>query len=270
MQRNASLERLSSGKETITRVLSSGRGTSAKQGPAKLVEEEQREIGHVSWSIYSLYLTKAFGPWLFILLLIVQTGWQIMMLLSDYWLAYETSDGRQGSFDPGNFIRVYTFLSLGTWVCVFARTVLIILFGARTTQEFYLQMLRSIFRAPMAFFDTTPTGRILSRVWSHSCLNRRSWLICISWLAELRVMFTAHSYCAVLILICAGVGRPIHIRHYVGVLFRFSLSHLLQSFGRDSCHDSNCMAHYSRHASTRICLFLVPGMYFSLLTEHDS
>jgi len=168
VQPGACLGRLSSVKETITRVLSNSRGASAKQGPIKLVEEEQREIGHVSWSIYSLYLTKAFGPWLFILLLIVQTGWQTMMLLSDYWLAYETSDGRQGSLDPVSFIRVYTFLSLGTWVCVFARTVLIILFGARTSQKFYLQMLRSVFRAPMAFFDSTPTGRILSRVRSLS------------------------------------------------------------------------------------------------------
>lgn len=164
MQPDASLERFSSLKESITRALSSGRSASAKQGPAKLVEEEQREIGHVSWAIYLLYLTKAFGPWLFILLLVVQTGWQTMMVLSDYWLAYETSDGRQGYFDPGNFIGVYTLLSLGTWICVFGRTALIILFGARTTQEFYLEMLRSIFRAPMAFFDTTPSGRILSRV----------------------------------------------------------------------------------------------------------
>jgi hypothetical protein len=46
------------------------------------------------------------------LLFIVQTGWQTLMLLSDYWLAYETSDGREGSLDPGNFIRVYTLLSL--------------------------------------------------------------------------------------------------------------------------------------------------------------
>ncbi|KAG0554912.1 hypothetical protein KC19_12G129500 [Ceratodon purpureus] len=160
---DASLERRVSVKESITRALSSGRSTSVKPGPTKLVEEEQREIGRVSSAIYKLYLTKAFGPWLIILLFIVQIGWQTMMLLSDYWLAYETSDGRQGSLDPGNFIRVYAALSFGTWICVFLRTSLIILFGSRTTQVFFLEMLRSIFRAPMAFFDTTPSGRILSR-----------------------------------------------------------------------------------------------------------
>lgn len=161
----ASLERFSSLKEaTSAPSRPNGRDESAKQGSAKLVEEEQREIGRVSSAIYWLYLTKAFGPGLIITLLIVQTVWQIMMVLSDYWLAYETSDGQKGSLDPIRFIRVYTLLSLGTWLCVFARTILIILLGVKTTQEFYLQMLRSIFRAPMAFFDTTPSGRILSRV----------------------------------------------------------------------------------------------------------
>lgn len=160
---DATLERLTSIKGTTAPAQPNGRDTSAKQGSAKLIEEEQREIGHVSKSIYWLYLTKAFGPWLIITLLIVQTVWQIMMVLSDYWLAYETSDGQQGSLNPGRFIRVYFLLSLGTWLCVLTRTILIILLGLRTTQEFYLQMLRSIFRAPMAFFDTTPSGRILSR-----------------------------------------------------------------------------------------------------------
>jgi hypothetical protein len=94
-----------------SRALSTGKCAYVKRGSAKLVEEQQREIGRVS-SMYKMYLTKAFGPWLITLLLFVQTGWQTLMLLSDYWLTYETSDSREGSLDPGNFIRVYTLLSL--------------------------------------------------------------------------------------------------------------------------------------------------------------
>lgn len=161
VQPGASLERLASVKETIPQ---SKKDESGKQGAAKLVEEEQREIGQVSRSIYWLYLTKAFGPRLLIALLIVQTVWQTLMVSSDYWLAYETSDGQQQSLDPVRFIKVYALLGMGSWMCVFIRTGLIIVLGVNTTQLFYLQMLRSIFRAPMSFFDTTPSGRILSRV----------------------------------------------------------------------------------------------------------
>jgi hypothetical protein len=111
VQPDASLERRSSLKVTITHALSIGKRASVKLSSAKLVEEEQREIGRVSSSMYKLYLTKAFGPWLITLLFIVQTGWQTLMF-SDYWLAYETSNGREGSLAPCNFIRVYTLLSL--------------------------------------------------------------------------------------------------------------------------------------------------------------
>ena len=37
-----------------------------KKGTAKIGEEEQRETGHVSWKVYWLYITKAYG-WYIIL-----------------------------------------------------------------------------------------------------------------------------------------------------------------------------------------------------------
>jgi len=43
------------------------------------------------------------------------------------------------------------------------RSLLVSISGVRTAQEFYCNMLDSIFRAPLPFFDTTPTGRILTR-----------------------------------------------------------------------------------------------------------
>eukprot|EP00249_Psilotum_nudum_P023830 c28999_g1_i2 orf=516-5060(-) len=132
-------------------------------GSSKLIEEEQRETGHVDWKVYWLYMTKAYGcPALFVLLL-NQAVWQGLLILSDYWLADEIPEGSNQSFHRGLFIRVYVALTGASWVCVLIRTMLMAAIGLRTTQLFFLEMLHSIFRAPMSFFDTTPSGRILSR-----------------------------------------------------------------------------------------------------------
>ncbi|KAI5067251.1 hypothetical protein GOP47_0017779 [Adiantum capillus-veneris] len=128
--------------------------------PGKLVEEEKRETGRVGWNVYWLYLTKAFGPFFLLLVLVVQIISQTFAISSDFWLSYETSES---SFSAGMFIRIYALLCACNWLFVIIRSVLMALFSLRSTQKFYLDMLKSIFRAPMSFFDTTPTGRILTR-----------------------------------------------------------------------------------------------------------
>ena len=48
-----------------------------KKGTTKLVEEEQRETGHVSWKVYWLYITKAYGWYIILTLFTVQIVWQL-------------------------------------------------------------------------------------------------------------------------------------------------------------------------------------------------
>ncbi|KAL3679103.1 hypothetical protein R1sor_022059 [Riccia sorocarpa] len=130
---------------------------------SKLVEEEKRGVGRVAWSYYKMYGTKAFGWKAVIGLLLLQTMWQGLLVVGDYWLAFETSDVHRTKFRGGLFISIYALCAFGSWIAVISRTALGTALGLRTAQEFFLGMLRSIFRAPMAFFDTTPIGRILSR-----------------------------------------------------------------------------------------------------------
>lgn len=135
---------------------------SKAEGSIKLIEEERREVGQVSLKVYWLYLTKAFGWSAVAILLANQLMWQVLLLGSDFWLADEIPNGT-GSVSRRTFIIVYTVLNVTSFVNVFIRVLLVAALGLKTAQAFFLEMLRGIFQAPMYFFDTTPSGRILSR-----------------------------------------------------------------------------------------------------------
>jgi ABC-type multidrug transport system fused ATPase/permease subunit len=131
-------------------------------GSANIIDDEERAIGQVDWRIYWAYCTKVLAGSHVIALIIIQTCWQGLQIASDFWLAQSTS--AQESFVPSRFISVYAELAMGSGAFVLMRSLLVAFVGLKTAQHFFLDMIRSVFRAPMSFFDATPTGRILSRV----------------------------------------------------------------------------------------------------------
>ncbi|RDX89032.1 ABC transporter C family member 4, partial [Mucuna pruriens] len=135
---------------------------SDKEG-SKLIKEEERETGKVSLHIYKLYCTEAFGWWGIIGVILLSVLWQASMMASDYWLAYETSEQRAQLFNPSLFISIYTIIAALSVILIVLRSYSVTILGLRTAQIFFTQILYSILHAPMSFFDTTPSGRILSR-----------------------------------------------------------------------------------------------------------
>ncbi|KAF8394582.1 hypothetical protein HHK36_020796 [Tetracentron sinense] len=135
----------------------------SEKGTSKLIEDEERETGHVSLHVYKLYCTEAFGWWGVAALLLMSLLWQSSLMAGDYWLAYETSEDHAVSFNPSLFIRVYSIIAAISCFLILIRSFLVTFLGLKTAQIFFKQILHSILHAPMSFFDTTPSGRILSR-----------------------------------------------------------------------------------------------------------
>lgn len=134
------------------------------KGTSKLIQEEERETGKVSLHIYKLYCTEAYGWWGVVVVLLLSLSWQGSLMASDYWLAYETSEERAMSFNKTEFIGVYAIIAVISFVLVSLRSISVNILGLKTAQIFFSQILHSILHAPMSFFDTTPSGRILTRV----------------------------------------------------------------------------------------------------------
>ncbi|CAH2036088.1 unnamed protein product [Thlaspi arvense] len=138
-------------------------GSQVVEDGSKLIKEEQRETGQVSLRVYKQYCTEAYGWWGVVLVVFFSLTWQGSLMASDYWLAYETSAKNAVSFDASVFIYVYVIITLVSIVLVSFRSYYVTHLGLKTAQIFFRQILNSILHAPMSFFDTTPSGRILSR-----------------------------------------------------------------------------------------------------------
>jgi ABC-type multidrug transport system fused ATPase/permease subunit len=61
-------------------------------------------------------------------------------------------------------LNVYVALTLISALCIFMRSHLLVMAGCKTATILFEKMHECIFRAPMSFFDSTPSGRILNRV----------------------------------------------------------------------------------------------------------
>jgi ABC-type multidrug transport system fused ATPase/permease subunit len=129
---------------------------------SKIIQEEERESGQVSWRVYKLYMTQAWGWWGIVGILGLSLVWQASDMASDYWLSYETSGSIP--FNPSLFIGVYFAIAGVSMVLQVIKTLLETVLGLQTAKIFFNKMFDSILHAPMSFFDTTPSGRILSRV----------------------------------------------------------------------------------------------------------
>jgi ABC-type multidrug transport system fused ATPase/permease subunit len=85
---------------------------------------------------------------------------------SNFWMAWASpsTEGDMPKVSNTKLIWVYACLSLGSSLFIGVRSILICLSGIFIAQKYFLGMIQCIFRAPMSFFDSTPTGRILNRV----------------------------------------------------------------------------------------------------------
>lgn len=141
--------------------------TKSKDKDAKnLMTKEERQTGSVKLSVYLKYI-QAGGGYIFFSLIfltyMLSTGTNVM---TSVWVAMWTADAPSGYSNGKSetfYIVGYAILSILLGIMTFIRSYALASFGVRSSFNLHGNVLRSVLKAPMSFFDTTPTGRILSR-----------------------------------------------------------------------------------------------------------
>ncbi|KAF9601680.1 hypothetical protein IFM89_021732 [Coptis chinensis] len=124
-------------------------------------KEEVTETGRVKWQVYSNFVSSAYKGSLIPVILLCQVLFQLLQIGSNYWIASGTKE--ESVVSKKKLIGVFVLLSGGSSIFVLGRAVLLATISIETAQRLFLDMINSVFRAPVLFFDSTPSSQILNR-----------------------------------------------------------------------------------------------------------
>lgn len=136
----------------------------------KLVSDEEREEGSVAGSAYVVY-AKAGGLCSWFTALTVQGLGRGSEIMAAFWLSIWATDALNASRSGNPHTDAETYYYLGIYA-VFGmvgvlgltiRSLALAYHRLGASRKLHNDLSRSILRAPVAFFDVTPVGRILNR-----------------------------------------------------------------------------------------------------------
>ncbi|KAK9767152.1 hypothetical protein K7432_003275 [Basidiobolus ranarum] len=135
------------------------------QGKNGIMTVEESAKGSVSWDVYKEY-AKSCSPVVVGVYLCLLVGVNLFQVSSNLWLKWWTSQdvNSEASVGVWGFLIVYSGLGVASSTFTFLQSIVLWVFCAvRSARVTHTNMLLSVMRSPMSFFDTTPLGRILNR-----------------------------------------------------------------------------------------------------------
>ncbi|KAK8521587.1 hypothetical protein V6N12_031481 [Hibiscus sabdariffa] len=130
-------------------------------GGEQLIKQEERETGDTGFKPYLQYLRHLKGFLYFTLAVLLHVVFIIGQLIQSYWLASEIQSSQVSKRE---LLTVFTVIGCSLSIFLLLRSFYVVLLGCGASESIFSTLLKSLFRAPMSFYDSTPVGRILSRV----------------------------------------------------------------------------------------------------------
>ncbi|KDQ12182.1 hypothetical protein BOTBODRAFT_34790 [Botryobasidium botryosum FD-172 SS1] len=135
----------------------------AKKNGAALMSKEERSVGDLPWSIYVNYIRAAGSlSWAPTMMLFIALA-QVFRVANTVALGFWSAESIPG-FDRSDYMTLYAGFGIGQAVAIFAGSITFSYIGFCASLELFRRALKAVLGSPMSFFDTTPIGRIMSRL----------------------------------------------------------------------------------------------------------
>ncbi|OMJ71618.1 hypothetical protein SteCoe_30112 [Stentor coeruleus] len=132
----------------------------------KLIENEDRVIGSVKFSVYKNYFINAGGIFIVFLGVLAMIAWQTDRTFTDFYLASWTnqSSSEQNTKRLENIV-IFVTGSFFISIFIYLRALNTFYASLRAARVMFVKMLTSLLNAPIPlFYDVNPMGRILNRL----------------------------------------------------------------------------------------------------------
>ena len=127
----------------------------------QLIKQEEREVGDTGFKPYLIHLNQNKGYFYFFILALANLIFVTGQILQNTWMAYGIDNSH---VKKSTLIMVYIIIGFCSIFFLLIRSFSAVTLGMETSKSLFSQLLNSLFRAPMSFYDSTPLGRIISRV----------------------------------------------------------------------------------------------------------
>lgn len=169
-EQKETIEKQQTKVEKKEEVVSEKAQAAMKNAGEKLVKEEERKEGDVDSGAYLRY-AKAGGWILVVLVLIVQALGRTSEIMASFWLALWAERMLEASATDDPFtdketsfhVGIYALLGLLGICGLGGRGIFLAMHRLKASTTLHDDLTHTILRAPVAFFDVTPIGRVLNR-----------------------------------------------------------------------------------------------------------
>ncbi|XP_010369173.2 multidrug resistance-associated protein 1 isoform X1 [Rhinopithecus roxellana] len=135
-----------------------------KEETWKLMEADKAQTGQVKLSVYWDYM-KAIGLFISFLSIFLFICNHVAALSSNYWLSLWTDDPIVNGTQEHTKVRlsVYGALGISQGIAVFGYSMAVSIGGILASRYLHMDLLHSVLRSPMSFFERTPSGNLVNR-----------------------------------------------------------------------------------------------------------